>query len=61
MISDVHTVEVFMYPIKIRFRLIYSTSGLGAIGLPTRRLLSFLVNALTFIKNETDIHTREKS
>ena len=36
----------------------YSTSGLGATGLYTRRPLGFLVNVLKFIKDEADIHTR---
>ena len=35
--------------------------GLRATGLPTKRPLSFLVNALTFIKDKADVRTKEKS
>ncbi len=37
---DVHTIEVFIYPIKVRSRPMY-LSGMGATGLPTKRLLLF--------------------
>ena len=52
--------EVFIHLIKVKPRPTY-LSGLGATGLPTKRLLSFLVNALTFIDDEADVCTREKS
>ncbi len=41
MTPDVYTPEVFIYPIKVKSKPIYSL-GLGATSLPTRRFLSFL-------------------
>ena len=35
-------------------------SGLSATGLPTKRPLSFLINALAFIKDEVNVYTMEK-
>ena len=51
--------EVFIYPIKVKLRPIY-LSDLGATGLLTRKPLTFLVNVLTFIEDETDVRIREK-
>ena len=50
-----------MHPIKVKSRPIYSNSGLRATGLLTKRSLSFLVNALTFIEDKADVRTKEKS
>ncbi len=41
MTPDIHILEVFIHPIKVKSRLTY-LSGLAATGLLTRRPLSFL-------------------
>ena len=59
MIPNVHTLEVFIYLIKVKSRPMY-LSGLRATSLPTKKPLSFLVNVLTFIEDQADIRIREK-
>ena len=52
--------KVLIHPIKVKSKPIYLMLGLEVISLPTRRPLSFLVNALTFIEDKANICIKEK-
>lgn len=44
---------------EVRFKLIYSWVGLGAIGLHTKSFY-YLIDILTFINNKANIYIRPK-